>query len=385
MDEKKLLILLQELIRIESVNPELVPGGAGEKQIAKFIENHLKKLGVETKTQRVSKDRFNVIGILRGSGRGNNLILNGHMDTVGITGMDIPPLKADFKEGKVFGRGSADMKSGLAAMLAACETVSTERTTLQGDVLFTFVVDEEFKSAGTEKLLDSFSAQAAVVCEPTDLKIGLSHKGFVWARVSVTGKAAHGSRPEEGVDAIVKAGKLLTEIEKLDKGELTSRSHPLLGHPSLHASMISGGQELSTYPDRCTIQLERRTIPGEDAGTFERELGEIIDRLRISDPEFEARWEIVFSRPPLETPGDEPVVKSLRDSAEKVLKQKCPFRGISWWMDSALFQRAGIPAVTFGPAGNGLHSAVEYVNFKSVVDTAAILVRTITDFCDARK
>ncbi|MCK4836209.1 MAG: ArgE/DapE family deacylase, partial [Candidatus Aminicenantes bacterium] len=342
INENKLLILLQELIRIESVNPELISGGSGEKQISSYLKNYLEKLGLKTIVQKVSKNRSNIIGIMKGSGDGKSLILNGHMDTVGISGMEISPLKADLKNGNVYGRGSADMKSGIAAMLSACESILVNHIYLKGDVLLTFVVDEEFKSIGTERLLESFTAQAAIVCEPTDLKIGLAHKGFVWANVDVFGKAAHGSRPEEGIDAIIKAGKILSEIEKLDKKKLAGKSHPLLRYPSVHASVIKGGRELSTYPDFCRIQMERRTIPGEDANTFEEELNELINKVKMAASEFNAKSKIFFHRLPLETSKKESIVKSLNRSIKMVLNQRADFSGISWWMDSALISEAGI-------------------------------------------
>lgn len=380
--KEKILKLLQRLIRIESVNPSLESNGSGEKKIGKFLQKYLKKIGFEVVVQKVTPRRFNILGIKKGKGRGKNLILNGHMDTVGIKGMEIAPLQGENKNGRVYGRGSADMKSGIAAILSACEMLRAKKIELKGDLIIAFVVDEEFKSRGTEKLLQTYSAQAAIVCEPTDLRIGLAHKGFVWGNIDIQGKAAHGSRPQEGIDAIIKAGKFLMEIEKLGEKDLLKKTHPLVGSPSVHASLIKGGRELSTYPDYCRIELERRTIPGETANIFMKELNQIINHIRKNDPEFKAKAEIFFHRTPLEISKTEPIVKSLYHAYKTILNKEPVYSGITWWMDSALFAEVGIPAVAFGPVGTGLHSAVEYVNLQSVVDCSFILESAITHFCE---
>lgn len=379
--QKKMLRILKQLIRIESVNPSLVPGGAGENKIGRYVQVYLSKLGIKVIRQKVTSNRFNVIGILKGTGSGKTLLLTGHLDTVGTAGMKIDPLKARNMKGHITGRGSADMKSGLAAMLASCEAVLSGRSKPGGDVILSFVVDEEYKSMGTEKLLEYYTAQGAIVCEPTDLKIGLAHKGFVWAEVNIFGKSAHGSRPQEGIDAIMKAGRFISAIGNLEMNELGKNKHPLLDRPSVHCSIINGGKELSTYPDFCRIQLERRTIPGENGQSFKKELDGIINNLKCDDREFNARATIWFERPPLETRPDEGIVQSIEKAYRKVLEDRPELAGISWWMDSALISAAGIPAIAFGPSGTGLHGAVETVDFSSVVKTASVLTETIIEFC----
>jgi acetylornithine deacetylase len=379
---EKNLKLLQKLIQIESINPSLDPQGSGEKKIGQFLQKYLKKMGLKVEIQKVIADRSNIVGIKRGKGSGKNLILNGHMDTVGARGMTIDPFQGDHKNGQVFGRGSADMKSGITSILAACEVLQAEKIQLNGDLILAFVVDEEYKSRGTEKLLQEYSAQAAIVCEPTDLKIGLAHKGFIWGNVKIQGKASHGSRPDEGIDAITKAGQFLMEIEKLGQNHLLNKNHPLVGSPSVHASLIKGGRELSTYPDYCQIQLERRTIPDEDEDILKNELDNIIKQIQKKDPQFKAEADIIFQRPPLEISREEPIVEVLAQCYKKTLNKDAKYSGITWWMDSALFVQAGIPTVTFGPSGSGLHSAVEYVNFQSVLDCAIILADVATHFCE---
>lgn len=295
--------------------------------------------------------------------------------------MEIEALRPEYKGGRVYGRGSADMKAGIAAMISAIETIQSAGIEPKGDVLIALVVDEEHKSIGTEKFLEDYTADAAIVCEPTDLKIGVAHKGFIWGEVKIFGKAAHGSRPKEGIDAIMKAGKLLVEIERLAETELKTKKHPLLGFPSLHASLIEGGRELSTYPDNCKIQLERRTVPGEDHHVFEKELHKTIKRIHQKDREFRATYEPLFQRPPFEISEKREIVKILSRAYERAVKRKPKFTGITWWMDSALFAEAGIPTLAFGPAGTGLHGPIESVDFASVSQTASVLIETVIDFC----
>lgn len=382
VNEKDLLEILQQMIRIESVNPTLVKGGSGESEIAGYIGNFLSEAGLAVKFQEVGPDRLNVIGILKGSGGGRSLMLNGHTDTVSIDGMDIDPLDPKYREGKVYGRGSLDMKGGLAAIMAATKAVIQAGVELKGDVILTFVADEEYASIGTDTLVKEYSADAAIICEPTDLEIGIAHKGFAWTRVEVFGKAAHGSRPGEGIDAIVKAGKVLVEVENLGSSILTQKTHRLLGSPSIHASLISGGTELSTYPSYCKIDLERRTIPGESRETVSGEMKRLIDKIRSEDEQFKANYDVFFHRPPLEISENELIVKSLARAYSAVLNKSPKTTGFSGWMDSAILAEAGIPTAIFGPGGTGLHAAVEYVDFDSVVTTAEILAGTIIGFCN---
>jgi acetylornithine deacetylase len=379
--EEKLLDILQNLIQIESVNPSLSPGGRGEAQIAQYIGNYLSAIGLETQYQAIGSDRSNVIGILKGTGGGKTLMLNGHTDTVGIKGMRIASLLPEIKDGRVYGRGSLDMKSGLAAMIMAVRTIADLGIKLTGDVILAFVADEEYKSLGTEALIQEFKADAAIVCEPTNLGISPAHKGFAWLNVEVFGKAAHGSKPEEGIDAIVKAGKFLCETDRFEKEVLFKKKHPLLGCPSLHASLIEGGIELSTYPDYCKIQLERRTLPGESPQEILGEIHALIHKIQSKDQNFKARCELSFYRPALEVPLEEKIVQVLRKAYKDTQHIEPKIFGSSGWLDSAILAEAGIPTVIFGPGGEGMHSAVEYADFESVAKTAEVLIQVIIDYC----
>ena len=381
VDEPGLLRLLQDLISIESVNPSLDATGSGEAVIGRFVAELLESLGLDVCIQDLGNNRMNVIGRLIGNGQGKPLILNGHLDTVSVQGMQIEPYNPAYIDGKVYGRGSLDMKAGIAAMIKAVESIIKSGTRLSGDVILALVADEEYASIGSEAVLETVSADAGIICEPTGLDICIAHKGFAWIDAKVFGKAAHGSQFAEGVDAIVKAGKFLTAIERFEAETLMQRRHTLLGMPSIHASTISGGIGLSTYPDYCEVKLERRTIPGENSAIVKKELDELITALSAEDEHFHANIEVFFERSPLEVSEDQPVVQALSHACYSVLEGESRFVGTSGWQDCALFADAGIPTVSFGPSGEGLHAAVEYVDFDSVVSTARVLTHTITEFC----
>src|SRR5437773_25432 len=253
--------LVCELVAIESVNPDLVPGGAGEGAIARFVGSWLRDAGCEVTVVERVPGRPSVVGVLRGSAGGRSLMLNAHMDTVGAGGMP-DAFSPVVRDGRVYGRGAYDMKASLAAIMLTARAARDLK--LKGDLIITAVSDEEVASLGTSAVLEQFRADAAIVTEPTELRLCLAHKGFVWLEVETTGVAAHGSRADIGVDAIANMGRVLTEVLDLNERLRAGHRHPLLGTGSIHASLIEGGQEMSTYPARCVAKLERRTIPAED-------------------------------------------------------------------------------------------------------------------------
>jgi len=382
IDESTMLSQLKTLVSIESVNPSLVDGGSGEREVAEYIGVNLEKLGFETSYQTIDDNRWNVIGVLQGSGEGPSLMLNGHTDTVGIAGMEIEPLRPVYKDGRVYGRGAFDMKGGVAAMLAVGEAIVRSKQQMKGDLILAFVADEEYGSRGTEELIKKFTADAAIVTEPTGLQIVVAHRGFAWAKINVRGKAVHGSLHEEGVDAIVKAGKVLVALGELDQNFKRGQNHPLLGRASVHASLIEGGSELSTYPASCDLQLERRTIPGESRESVTTELEDLLKSIRQQDSDFEAASEVFFDRPCLETKSDAPIVQEIVSSSQKITKETPELIGALWWTDAALLSDAGIPSVLFGSSGEGGHAPVEYVDFASLIKTAHILTTTTVSFCE---
>ncbi len=316
--------LLSDLVAINSINPDLIPGGGGEAEIAQYIANWAEKAGLEVHLHEPVPGRPNVVVIARGSGGGKSLMLNGHVDTVGVEGMT-GAHQPYVKDGRLYGRGAYDMKAGLAASMLAVKSAKEKR--LRGDVILTAVMDEEYAGLGTIDIPKHYHADAAIVAEFTEMNLILAHKGFVWLDVETIGVAAHGSRPDLGVDAIVKMGAVLVELEKLDKALRSHPTHKWLGSGSLHAALINGGRELSSYPDRCRLSVERRTIPGETPELVEAELQEIIQRLQHSDPSFKAIIRRGLDRAPMETPEDAAIVNVVRGSAEKVLKRTPEFNG----------------------------------------------------------
>uniref|UniRef100_UPI0035B2C1EB M20/M25/M40 family metallo-hydrolase n=1 Tax=Promineifilum sp. TaxID=2664178 RepID=UPI0035B2C1EB len=334
--------LLTDLVAINSVNPDLVPGAPGEGEVAAYIARWLEAAGLEVHRDEPVAGRPNVVGIARGTGGGRTLLLNGHVDTVSVSeGSDL--LRPRVENGRLYGRGAYDMKGGVAAcMLAAAEA---KRRGLRGDVIVTAVMDEEYAGLGTMAVAEQYRADAAIVAEPTDLQLVIAHRGFVWLEMETRGVAAHGSRPDLGVDAIARMGRVLVEVERLAADLLARPAHPLLGPPSLHASLIRGGQEMSSYPDRCLLSLERRTLPGETAEAVEEELRDIADRLNRADATFKAEVRRGLVRAPLETPEDAGIVTAVREASAGVLGQPATIAGVPYWTDAATLWAAGVPTV----------------------------------------
>lgn len=384
MDPRRTIDLLRGLVRIESVNPTLVPGGGGEAEIAAFVARLLDDVGIEARLQEAAPGRPNVIGRLRGGGGGRTLIFNAHLDTVTIEGME-EPLAARIEDGKLFGRGAWDTKGGLAAGLSALLALHEAQVELAGDLIMVGTADEEYASLGTETVVKELQGDGCVILEPSDLAVWVAHGGFVWAEVETEGVAAHGSLPDQGIDAIVKMGRVLTELDGLGQRLRRDKAFysPLAGetmHPSLHASLIEGGREWSSYPDRCLLRLERRMIPGESAKDFEAELEDILSRLAAEDPQLKAQWRTTFARAPWQ--ATEGALLGALERACSVELGALPRRATGTiWTDAALMQEAGIPTAVFGPKGEGKHAVVEYVEVDSVVTCARILARVAIDFC----
>jgi acetylornithine deacetylase len=371
--------LLKRLVAINSVNPDLVAGGDGEGNIADFCAAWFRERGFEVHRIEGHPGRPSIVGIARGSGGGRSLMFNGHYDTVSIGSYDGDALDPVVRDGKLFGRGSFDMKGGVAAMMVAA--VRASEMGLRGDILVACVADEEYASFGTEEVAARFKADAAIVTEPSHLELTVAHRGFAWFDVTVHGRAAHGSLPELGIDAIAKSGKFLVALEDYDKRLRANPLHSLLKSGSVHASLIKGGEEISSYPAECRISLERRTIPGESSASVAAELQAIIDAIAESDPDFKASLAAGLERPPFEVAETEPVVAALDDIAAKHLGARPARRGEPFWTDCAILQGAGIPCVMFGADGGGAHAATEWVDVKSVETLTQILAETALAFC----
>lgn len=370
--------LLSQLVAINSINSDLVSGGPGEADIAAFVARWLSDHGISTHLEDAAPGRPNVIGVLRGSGGGKSLMLNAHMDTVGVEGMERP--HAPYVEnGTLYGRGSYDMKGGLAACMLALAKLTDHP--LRGDVILTAVADEEYASIGTSAMLKNWHADAAIVTEPTDLNVCIAHKGFVWLDIKTRGVAAHGSRPDLGVDAIVQMGHVLVGLDRLNRQLLSSPPHRLLNTGSLHASLIAGGQGLSSYPERCLLQVERRTIPGERPAQVEAQIQRVLDDISASDPAFTAAVSTALVRDSFEIAESAPIVGLLSEKITAARGQRPALFGQSFWMDTALIAAAGIPVAAFGTGGAGAHAVIEWVPLQDVVTCADVLIKTAADWC----
>jgi len=370
--------LARALVQIDSRNPTLVPGAPGEARAATALASVLDEWGFVVDLVEAAPGRPNVVARI-GPSDAPALMLNGHLDVVGIEAMVHEPFGAELRSGRIYGRGSADMKGGIAAMCAAA-TAATGQSNAQ--IVIAAVADEEYESLGLRSLLESgVRADAAIVTEPTRLAICPAHRGFAWIDVTLTGRAAHGSRYDIGVDAILHAALLLGELDALEQTRGAGPVHPLLGRGSLHASRIHGGVGMSTYPERCELALERRTLPGETADQAIREVTEACERVRAHRPDFNARVRLNTAQSPSDVAPDAEIVGRIR-RALQAEEMPVKIEGLSAWTDAALLNEAGIPAVCFGPGDISLaHAAEEFVPVRDIEQATRVLARVVRSWC----
>jgi acetylornithine deacetylase len=391
VDRDLVVNLLRDLVAIDSVNPTLVPGARGEAAASQFLSKFLRDHGIPAELEEAAPGRPNVVALFSSLGAAKQtcekksaaLAILAHIDTVGPGDMPEPFTPRE-RDGRLYGRGALDIKSGVAAMCAAA-IAARDAGAIQKPLLIAAVVDEECDSIGTEALLKRYTADAAIVLEPTDLRLTIAHKGYAWFEIVTHGRAAHGSLPSEGRDAIRMMGRVLNILDALDRKLASLTPHPLLGHGSLHASVIRGGQELSSYPAECRLQLERRMLPDESAGEIEVELRTLVAGLSARDPEFSATVRGLGSRPAYEISPDAPIVQLVRAAIKKTIGSTAAEQlvGMAAWTDTALLAGAGISGIVFGPSGRGLHGKEEYVELDSVVECSEVLLEAIRSACSA--
>lgn len=375
--------LARELVRIDSRNPALAPDSQGEQAIARALAATLESWGLSVEVHDAAPGRPNVVA-RAGRGKGRSLMLNGHLDVVGIEGMTHAAFGGEERDGRLYGRGAADMKGGLAAMSAAAARAAARG--IAGEVIVTAVADEEHMSMGTRELLRrGVRADAAIVGEPTGLAIMPAHKGFAWIEIEVRGRAAHGSRYDVGVDAILESAPLLDELSRLEREVLPMRSHPLLGRPSLHVSTIAGGSGWSTYPDRCVIRVERRTLPGENPDTPLAEVRTALARAMQLRASLAADARLVLSQAPSDVASDAPIASAL-GAALTARGERATVSGMTAWTDAALLNAAGIPAICFGPGDIALaHGAVEWIDVAEIERATDVLESLIIEWCNEER
>jgi acetylornithine deacetylase len=256
---------------------------------------------------------------------------------------------------------------------AAC-TLARKGGLERGRLLVAGVADEEHASLGAEALVRRHRADVAIVTEPTALSVVLGHKGFSWVKVETRGTAAHGSNFRDGRDAILRMGRVLARLETLERDLRTGPAHPLLGPPSLHASLIRGGKELSTYPDHCILDVERRTVEGEPVDVALTEVQELLAELAREDPEFRATAEQGFTRHPYVAPADHPLIEPLCAAVERRTARPARRGAVAFWTDAAVLGHAGIPTLVFGTGGDGAHALVEWVDLEDLVACRDVLI-----------
>jgi len=379
IDSEHTLGVLKKLISIDSINPAFDGGASDERVIAAFVAAELEDLGLEVFTHEPRPGRASVVGRLRGNGSAPSIMLYAHHDTVGVEGMTDPFTPRE-ENGRIHGRGSYDMKGGLAACLGAVRALMASGTRPGGDLLVASVADEEEASLGMEEVLRHHHPDAAIVTEPTEMRICTAHKGFTWLEVEARGRAAHGSRPHLGVDANLQMAQLIAALAPLEKRLRETSPHPLLGVPSMHVGVLRGGSGPSIYAADCRALVERRTLPGERPDEVVVEMEEIVRQV-ATDRGIEASTRTVLSRGPFEATADSGIRRVVEEAGRDLLPHSNERTGVSFWTDAALLADAGVDTVLLGPIGAGAHAADEWVDAESVVTLAAVLARATRDYC----
>lgn len=369
--------LTAELVAIESVNPSLDPSGSGESALADYCAAWLARRGFAVTRLESIPGRPSIIGTFTGSGGGRSLLLNGHLDTVslGSQGQLVPQIR----DGSLFGRGAYDTKGGVASVLVAAARASGS---LRGDVVVTLVADEEFGSHGTEEVLAhlrdrNIVIDGAIVTEPSGLELTLAHRGFAWFEVEITGLASHGSMPEQGIDAIAHAGRVMGALDGL-RATLEARPrHPVLGHGTVRVATIAGGVDAATVAPSCRLTVERRFLPGETPDEVEAELKATIEAVAGRAT---ANLSRLVARAAFEADPAWPIVQAVARHSTAVLGTAVT-RGEPFWTDAALVLEAGIPCLVVGVDGGGAHADPEWATTTSIEQLTAVLELAIADFC----
>lgn len=388
ISEEEIICLLGDLVAQPSYYglPNQETGVA--EQIKAYFDDH----EIEAEIQHVTDGRSNVIAVLKGTGNGKTLLLTGHTDTVPPYDMSGDPFQMVHRDGKLYGRGVVDMKGALACMMTAMAAIKKSGVQLSGDIVFAGVIDEEDKSEGTRALLKSgLKADGAVVGEPSNLEICIGHRGLEWFEFEFIGKTVHGGKQKEGINAIEKAARFMNRLECELLPKIEKRKHPCVGSSSMNYGKISGGTQPSTVAGQCTLQIDRRWIPGEDYKDIVAEYQKILDRMKEEDPKFSAKMKvmdvslmedgIVHEAMEIE-PGHE-LVRITEEAIERVMKKKAVLTSFPAWTDGGLLSSYGkIPTIVLGPGDlESAHSASESIEISQLVPAAFIYAEIALQFC----
>jgi len=380
IEEKEVTNLLGDLISINSVNPLQDTSAKGEKELASYVREYLKNIGIKSILYPILNERPNIIGIIEGKNKGKNLILEAHMDTVKADNMAIDPFLPKIKEGKMFGRGACDDKGSLTSMLLAIKLLKQTNVSLKGNVYLAAVMDEEHKQRGVLHLLNQgFKFDAGIVGEPTNLDIIIAHQGCLRWRIITKGISAHSSEPEKGENAIYFMSEVINVLQKRLIPLCKEKSHPLVGSPTLSVNIIQGGTQINTIPNRCFIEIDRRMIPGENSQDILKEVDKFLDKLKKENPLLELEREDPFiTSPPMQINRDEEVVQALFKCITDNRATEPKIRGVKFGTDAAIFVAQGIPTTVFGPGNIAqAHSEDEWVEIKQVAQAAEIIAQAI--------
>ena len=394
INKNRLTKLLQELVRIESINHDLVPGGSGEQKAAEFTANFMNDAGLEAEIQETGPGHFNAVGILRGTGGGKNLLINAHLDTVSIEGMQ-DPFSGRVTDGKLFGRGSADDKGGVAAAVEAAISIYESGKKLSGDLIIAGVSGEEYASEGSEAFIREYgeSAHGCIIGEPSRISqgiylgVGVGSGGYVWIEYLVYGKRAHGSLYEVGIDAIDNMQLILAGIHNLNQNLISQKPYinphaniAASWKPSIHNSLINGGHDLATYPDFCKLSVERRMVYGETFDLVKNEVDQIVNDAKKKNPSLMVDTKILFQRNPWQA-SKGPLLDFVLKEVEILTNNHPMVYGVGGWDDGAISSLHGIPTVVFGPSGDDWHGPNEYVDLESLYTCSQGMANVAARFC----
>ena len=374
--------LISDLVAIDSSNSWLIPGGAGERSVQLFIQNYLKGLGIESVFEKIDDNHENLTACLKGRGGGKAITLYAHADTVGYELWPDRALKTTVEGDKIIGLGSADDKGHCAAILLTLKKLIEENILLSGDVNVCFIADEEGQSCGSFDYVTKHEKAATLILESAPINhINIAHQGFGWLKIRVKGRAAHGSDPETGIDAITHMAEVIVRMEKNRRDNFAKHPHPLNGETVYHTGIIKGGTDFATYPDYCELGIEIGTQPGETIDKRIREIEEIFNDVKKEYPDFDGSVEVVLARNPFESSGTEGLLDILSEEVLNITGKKAIKVGENAWGDAQIFQDAGFPTLGIGADGGNLHAPDEWVSISEMVQLIELLVNTIKRYC----